>query len=233
VVVATPVQPSPVRARIVPDVPAKSEVVETEVGTAAPEPTFPSTPCAIAAKPMVPLVVMVPPVKPLLVAMEVTVPELVVVAMTVPFASTARTVPAAVASEVMANLEVVALLVVAFSAVKFWSVVEESAMRLPKLPMVEEAYAAEKEVEDAYGMVVAPVREKNEEVARAVGTPEAPLTLARMELAAIAESPAVPAVYVMPLLKVVVAESNFEKETEVRQPKIEPEAMSQVVFPEA
>jgi hypothetical protein len=43
-------------------------------------------------------------------------------------------------------------------------------------------------------MVVAPVSEKKLEVARAVGTPEAPVTLARMEFAAMAESPAAPAV---------------------------------------
>jgi hypothetical protein len=35
------------------------------------------------------------------------------------------------------------------------------------------------------------------------------------------------------LLKVVVALSNLEKEAEVRQPKTEPEAMSQVVLPAA
>jgi hypothetical protein len=38
---------------------------------------------------------------------------------------------------------------------------------------------------------------------------------------------------VRPFPKVVVAESNLEKEAEVRQPKTEPEAMSQVTAPDA
>ena len=40
-----------------------------------------------------------------------------------------------------------------------------------------------------------------------------------------------PALYARPEEKVVVAESNFEKEAEVRQPKTEPEAVSQIVLP--
>jgi hypothetical protein len=92
---------------------------------------------------------------------------------------------------------------------------------------------AESAVEEAYGMVVAPVREKKLEVASAVGTPEAPVTLAKMEFAAMAVRPAAPAVYVRPLVKVVVAELNFEKKAEVRQPKTEAEAVSQVTAPEA
>jgi hypothetical protein len=60
--------------------------------------------------------------------------------------------------------------------------------------MVEEALEAEKAVELAYGIVVAPVSEKKLEVASAVGAAEPPVTFARMELAAIAESAALPAV---------------------------------------
>lgn len=107
------------------------------------------------------------------------------------------------------------------------------AVKLVLLAFVEKRLVAVSAVEEAYGIVVAPVREKNEEVARAVGTPEAPVTLARMEFAAIAVRPAEPLVYVMPLLKVVVAELNFEKKAEVRQPKTDAEAVSQVVLPEA
>jgi hypothetical protein len=70
-------------------------------------------------------------------------------------------------------------------------IVEEAAARSP--PLRNDIPLTDIAVEDAYGMVVAPVSEKKEEVARAVGTPEAPVTLARMEFAAIAESPAVPA----------------------------------------
>ena len=127
-----------------------------------------------------------------------------------------------------ARLVEVAFDVVAFSAVKFWSVVEPSVWKL-----VEKRLVAVRAVELAYVIVVAPVSEKKEEVARAVGTAEPLVMLARMELAAMAESPAVPAEYVMPLLNVVVAESNFEKEALVRQPKTEADAMSQVTAPDA
>jgi hypothetical protein len=154
VVVAIPVHVPPENAKTCPFTPAKSEVVAMEVGTEAPEPTLPRTPCAIVANPMVPELVMVPPVSPLLVAMEVTVPWFVVVAMTVPFASTASTVPAAAARLVMANLEVVAFVVVAFSAVKFCSVVEPRVRKF-----VEKRLVAVRAVDDAYGMVVAPVKE--------------------------------------------------------------------------
>ncbi len=91
-------------------------------------------------------------------------------------------------SEPIAKVVVVALLVVAFRAVKFWSVVEPRVRKL-----VEKRLVAVRAVELAYVIVVAPVSEKKDEVASAVGTPEAPVTFARMEFAAMAVRPAVPA----------------------------------------
>jgi hypothetical protein len=57
--------------------------------------------------------------------------------------------PFVACSAVAKSEVVVACDVVAFRAVKFWSVVEEKAVMLPKFPKVEEATDAEKEVEDA------------------------------------------------------------------------------------
>jgi hypothetical protein len=83
---------------------------------------------------------------------------------------------------------------------------------------VEKRFVAVRAVELAYAMVVAPVKLKSDDVASAVGTPLAPVMFARMELAAMLVSPAVPAEYVMPLLKVVVALLNLLQSAAERNP---------------
>lgn len=70
-----------------------------------------------------------------------------------------------------------------------------------------------------------------EEVAREVGIAAPLVLLPKTLFAEIVASDATPAEYARPLLNVVVALLNFEKEADVRQPKIEAEAISHVTLP--